>query len=352
MKVVIGPSHVVRWVREHSLRQTDNALQNIKVIAAGGLPLWSDYVSKELTSIPKGTQIYVLVGDFRFGNEACDNPDNLCPPSMYGISKAAISSKSDKICYDKTLKALDDIVARFNVKFIFWDLAIREYKNKLLGRYINESGVYTHPIWNLSVVENRYIENIIPMQLIIDAIPDFLEMDSSNHPTSISYTLLDSLLLQQKNVSEAIVGTLKYYNMNCKIAFPRRTIFSGVSSLYRNIALYEAKRCVHIVDVDILSAEDAMFNKFRSCSELVYFANDTTAHSLRFLRKSKYDNILVVVRQGMDVLTYKYYNDEVISLERFSLLESHVEITGEVLNLTGVMYLLRKIRSLMELVYE
>ncbi len=92
MKLVIGPSHVVRWVIEHSFRPSDNALHDIKVIASGGLPLWSDYVSKELSLISKDIQIYVLVGDFRFGNEACDNPDNLCPPSMYGINKAAINS--------------------------------------------------------------------------------------------------------------------------------------------------------------------------------------------------------------------------------------------------------------------
>lgn len=328
MKVVIGPSHIVRWVREHSLRGSDNALDNIKVIAAGGLPLWSDYVANELHSIPQASQVCVLVGDFRFGNEACDNPDSSCLPSMYGISKVAISSKSDKVCYDKTLAVLDDIATHHKVKFIFWDLAIREYKNKLIGRYVNESGVYTHPIWNLSVVENRYLKNIIPMQLIIDAIPDFLEMDSSNHPTSISYTLLDSLLLENKSVSEAIVSALKYYNANCKLTFARRTIFTGVSSLYRNIVLYEEKKCLLLKNVDVLSAEDAMFNSFRSCSELVYFANDTSAHSLRFLKKSKYNNILVVVRQELDVFIYQYREDKANIMNNFRLLESHIEIAG------------------------
>lgn len=67
-KCIVGPSHIVRW--QHLFSNTLTDLPAFDHYAIGGLPIWDNELISFLNDAEdKYDEIYVLVGDFRFGND-------------------------------------------------------------------------------------------------------------------------------------------------------------------------------------------------------------------------------------------------------------------------------------------
>lgn len=75
------------------------------------------------------------------------------------------------------------------VKFVFWDLILRENRNRLNGVYY-ECGFYKHPIWNYEEIQNKFADCSIDFTDVI-SLPSLLSfyVDSSNHPSILGYAL-------------------------------------------------------------------------------------------------------------------------------------------------------------------
>lgn len=135
---VVGPSHIVRW--QYLAETTLTSLPRFDSYAVPGLPIWdAELVSFLKSSEDRYDDIYVMVGDFRFGNEIFSTPGR---NRYLAIKKENINKNNDKELMEKSIQALDEIGKLKNVKFVFWDLYIREFINKKAGNY-TDNGVMT-----------------------------------------------------------------------------------------------------------------------------------------------------------------------------------------------------------------
>lgn len=181
----LGPSHVQRL--EHAMRSRQLPVrQAAKFVHAGGLPIWAPEIDRAVDGV--GCVPRFIVGDFRFGNKIVDVlHDASAYPRLgrrVGIDGSLINHHNDKKMYDFSISALDDYVSRRGDSvLLFWDLLIREYRNRKSARY-GRGQDYRHPIWNLSDVIKRYSHfSIDTMDLVENDILDALALDNSGHPS-------------------------------------------------------------------------------------------------------------------------------------------------------------------------
>lgn len=192
-RLVIGPSHIVRWAFsiDHDVIPD---IKNTEFLGKGGLPLWCDLVQLKKNEFHLYDEIIYLVGDFRFGNKSIVKPSD-----QFGIDKDLINKKNDKYLYNKVI---DEMLSLVNgpfaqkIKFIFWDLAMRENENKNKNKYLKE-GVYCHPLWNLNELQSKFSSNTIFIDNNFRL--DSLYIDSSNHPSILGYRYIYELIHYNKS---------------------------------------------------------------------------------------------------------------------------------------------------------
>lgn len=186
--LVIGPSHVV--ILEYFIKNKvlPDIRNEIDFVGISGCPIWHDKIISNLDLYVNYKKVIFIVGDFRFGNGVLeDSPKG----RTVGIEKKLINNDNDLKLYQRSMGALSLIRERLEgkVKFVFWDLILRENRNRLNGFYY-ESGCYKHPIWNYEEIQYKFADCSIDFTDVI-SLPSLLSfyVDSSNHPSILGYAL-------------------------------------------------------------------------------------------------------------------------------------------------------------------
>lgn len=202
-RLILGPSHVMRLIQAVDSDVIPKSTCT-DLYGYGGAPVWGDFIKKKSKDFAKYDELIFIVGDFRFGNKTL--VDDSVINNQHSISKELITDANDKIMYDKVINELKILASsefKTKIKFIFWCLTLREYKNKKSGKYTDPmTGKYVHPIWNLSEVESLFPDNIVKVNINNNL--DMLSIDSSNHPSFLGYVYLNSLIYGFPNIPKTI----------------------------------------------------------------------------------------------------------------------------------------------------
>jgi len=216
---IIGPSHVVRYKKAIECFQIP-IIEDIEITGVGGLPNWAPLIKKELKSQENSL---IIVADFRFGNKSINGAK-----LKYGIDKNLINHENDTILYNKSIEVLQKYV-RKNVHLLFWDLAVREYENKLLGKYFPYN-TYKHPVWNLIDCENQFSDFTISLiDLLKDDRIKILYIDKSNHLSLVGYIFF-SLIIEKIKYKEQI-NTINVYNDSLEVFSKLKNTFTFSKSI-------------------------------------------------------------------------------------------------------------------------
>lgn len=216
---VVGSSHVVRW-RTHlndGLIKSETPPQNF--IGIPGCPIWNlKLFNLTIKAAGNSGVVFVLVGDFRFGNSINLNKSddlNIMIEGHYGITSECITSHFDALQLVRSINGLCTWHSHFGhrAKYIFWCLFCRQIEDRLEGRHI-VNGKYRHPTFNFSDIVQT-IPNLSVFDLtILYARPMHeihrLYIDSSGHPSFIGYLFLENLISLKLNVNESYDGAVRY----------------------------------------------------------------------------------------------------------------------------------------------
>jgi len=228
-RLILGPSHIMRWLQSVDCYLIPEP-KNVDFHGRGGASIWGDFIKSKSNDFSQYDEVLFIVGDFRFGNKSL--VDGTLTRNQHGIAKELINDANDREMYKKVIEELYLLSNSENqrkIRFIFWDLALREFKNKQNRKYY-KNGSYAHPIWNLSEVQSLFSENTIAMDS--DSNLDSLFIDGSNHPSFVGYAYLYSLIFggkfshntmdifsehrlsEQKIVGDSVL--IKHVNMFCE----------------------------------------------------------------------------------------------------------------------------------------
>lgn len=242
LKRVIGPSHLVRLRDgiEHNLLPL--ILGEVRLVGVGSMPIWSPRVFKELKNSSSDEANFYIVSDFRFGNKLLRDESftpNLLPAvELGGVEKDLISTQNDKSMYDLCIHALDEIVQLpGDHKLLFWDLSIREYENRANRKYFI-NGAYSHPVWNLSEVLNKYSNYAIDTNEILKY-GNRLYIDSSAHPSFVGWATI-YMYLTCSNDHFSIASIIKRFDSALSLCVSNlvggaRVIITGESVFTNNL---------------------------------------------------------------------------------------------------------------------
>jgi hypothetical protein len=231
-KMMIGPSHIVRWGEHLKANLLDRPASLKDLIGYGGAPIWSKKLfDAAVRDAHPDAKILLMVGDFRFGNEVCLKPSPDAPPvfasGLSGINAKAISATNDALMLKKSIQALELWNDKFNnnIRLLFWDLFCRQVQDRLAGRHISEKK-YVHPSWNLLPIQAMF-----PANRVIDLTPLLnlpmheamrLFIDGSSHPSYIGYLFITNCFFHESNA-------ITSYNKACFDV--ESMIFSAIKSL-------------------------------------------------------------------------------------------------------------------------
>lgn len=182
-----GPSHLRRMIREVD----DGVLPNyydFKFWGRGGLPIFSKRLY-DLIEIyyNKGYEVCLMVPDFRFGNRIFNDYKKFQIPYFSDdyrmIDKSLINKSNDEYLYQNMLYIVNKLLNDFpRIQLMFWDLFIREQENKLNNKYVDRRGIYRHPIWNYTDIENYFYKNMIDIKIIDKNFKSYI-IDQQGHPS-------------------------------------------------------------------------------------------------------------------------------------------------------------------------
>lgn len=275
-KCIVGPSHIVRW--QHLFSSTLTDLPVFDHYAVGGLPIWDYELISFLKSVEdKYDEIYILVGDFRFGNDLFSETKK----RNLGIKKENISIENDSALLKKAIEALDVIYNIKNVKIIFWDLYLREFLNKKTGRYVINKR-YQHPLWNYDFFQRRYCHKIIDLSLLNSLNVDLLFVDSSLHPSILGYCFLFNLFTN-KSVTDSFLSSLRLKGEVDKDLYCKHpSVIIGNGPFFRLIQLYISKGIISLPsNVDLYRADDALFTRRKEVRTLIFFSESKTENDIK-----------------------------------------------------------------------
>lgn len=267
-KCIVGPSHIVRW--KYLASTTLTSLPKFDSYAMPGLPIWDpELISFLKIAENEYDEIYVLVGDFRFGNEIFSAPDRA---RHLGIKKENINNGNDKLLLEKSIEALDLIFKMKNVKFIFWDLYIREFINKRSGRYTKDNH-YQHPLWNYDFFQNRYGHKTIELNLLDYLNIDLLFVDSSVHPSILGYCFVYNLITNQTVVDSFLSSLRLKGEIDKDLYYDVPSAIVGNGSFFRILQLHITKGIISPFPNVLLSrADDALYAKRKEPRTLFFFS--------------------------------------------------------------------------------
>lgn len=193
---LVGPSHVTRWADDIRKNRVPR-VEGVTLWGEAGLALFSQRLKENIErAIARGKDVWLMVPDFRFGIDFFKDHKNFIETgrfvSGYGLmNKSLISEERDKILFENALSILDYYVAQYRskIKFMFWCLAIREWRNFLAGRYVNSDGVYRHPVWSYHELLDRYMGNVVDVWPITEDFDSYV-IDQQGHPSYKAYSFI------------------------------------------------------------------------------------------------------------------------------------------------------------------
>lgn len=250
---IFGPSHCVRLKRliELGVLHFDTPLENIQ--GSGGVPIWS---KTQLVNIQNlidmrggGEMVFILIGDFRFGNEICKNDksnDIIFIDGYVAINKEFIDNRYDIEMQKRCVSAIDFYLKTFGnshqIKLIFWDMFCRQIQDRLSGKYI-VNNKYCHPHFSIEKIREKIPtidKYLLNLDLLLHHFPmhelNRLFIDSSCHPSQIGYIFLNNIInhnldiltsynLAVKQVEDEFIDLAK----KLFIKFAKKTIIIGES---------------------------------------------------------------------------------------------------------------------------
>jgi hypothetical protein len=318
IKVLIGPSHVVRWRQQLA----DGAFpinRFSKMVGWGGAPVWSEKLLRAATEVvPDGSErIVLMVGDFRFGNavllQAGSPAEHVTEHA--GITARAISPANDALMRDRALSALTVWRAKLGSKLqmIFWDLFCRQVLDRLEGKYIS-SGTYTHPIWTLSEVQDAVgMEGVVDLCPLLSLRPMHevmrLFVDDSCHPSYAGYAFLTAILTQDTPVVVAFDSALSAVESQfVEIAAALVAEHGPILMSGRSVWLDTLFRCLGPTGIKRLSAVGLVVETFNS--QLGH--PPPRSHSERTMHLPSGAIGVRRVKEGLDSLTQNGAEPEVV----------------------------------------
>lgn len=301
--LIIGPSHIMRW--KHAIESNIlPKLENVELYGRGGNPIWSNYSEQAEDRFDEFDEIIYIVGDFRFGNKSLSDPT--LTKNQFGVSKELISHKNDLILYKKVIKKCNNLITKHNqkIKFLFWDLALREHQNKKNNRYIT-NGVYKHPIWNLNEVERKFPKNTIPLSKL--DVSNFY-IDRSNHPSIQGYQYLyNSLVFNEKKTTSATPFEI---NFDDDVIFCGDSIFVKTFNQYVNLGIIKSNQIEEV----FLSQIDS-FSKKNKNKKIIFLSNIRSINDNDELFINRIDKLYQAKNKNknLDVILWDAYAQEIIS---------------------------------------
>ena len=331
-KCIVGPSHIVRW--RYLFKNVLNQLPQFDTYAVGGLPIWDTELLSFLKDAEhKYDEIYVLVGDFRFGNGLFTNQEK----RHFGIIRNNINNINDSLLYEKSLSALDEISKKPNVKLLFWDLYLREFINKKSGRYVDK-GKYSHPLWNYKIVQDRYRDITIPLNELDQLNLEYLYIDSSLHPSILGYNFLFNIFMG-KTITDSLLSSMKMkYEIDRKLYCSNPTVLTGNSTFFRTINLYLSKGIISVnINTQLSRADDALFTKRKDDRRIIVYSESKSESEkvkiMSYVEKSNWKEKvhyeLSPVKESIpSELTFEITNDIPCFLFMFAVLQHSLKTSS------------------------
>lgn len=191
-----GPSHVTRWADDIRKNRVPR-VKGVTLWGEAGLALFSLRLKENIErAIANGKDVWLMVPDFRFGIDFFKDHENFAETgrfvSGYGLmNKSLISEERDRILFENALSILDYYVEQYRskIKFMFWCLAVREWRNLLGARYVNSDGVYKHPVWSYHGLLERYSGNVVDVWPITEDFDSYV-IDQQGHPSFKAYSFI------------------------------------------------------------------------------------------------------------------------------------------------------------------
>jgi hypothetical protein len=202
--LIFGPSHAVRLRHLFLTGQLPELFLPSRIVGIGGMPIWSPRIRQEMASSNIAQNAFFIVGDFRFGNAVLKYPNfkpNFKQEKEYlAIDKELINEENDTVMFDLCRSEIESLNLEFKgrLRLLFWDISIREFQNRVTGRY-QDSGIYRHPVWNLNDILEEFADIAIDTRDMLKY-GERLYIDSSAHPSLMGWLYIAKYLRGDRQV--------------------------------------------------------------------------------------------------------------------------------------------------------
>lgn len=305
-RLILGPSHIMRWMQSVDCNLIPEP-ENVDFHGRGGASIWGDFIKSKSNNYSQYDEVLFIVGDFRFGNKSL--VDNTVTRNQHGIAKELINDANDREMYQKVideLYLLSNSENQSKIRFIFWDLALREFKNKQNRKYY-KNGSYAHPIWNLSEVQSLFSENTIAMDS--DSNLDSLFIDGSNHPSFLGYAYLYSLIFGN-TLSRNTIDIFPEHRLS-----ERKIV--GDSTLIKHVNMFCEKgmldKSYKLQEVKLFQLEGYLTNNRGSVTYVANIRASNERENDFYRRVKKLSDLKDKYGPRLQVLFWEAYAQEIIS---------------------------------------
>ncbi len=291
MLFIVGPSHVPRWRHVINTLGYPKPEKDVTFVGDGGYPIWHrssfERVKREFKD---GDKIYLIVGDFRFGNRRVTewpfSPDEVFKDGYTHVVRDFIEAQSDQRMKALCLAALAEWRKEFgqNVFIFQWTLAMQAVQCRLERRYIDQNNVLVHPSWNI-VEMSIFANDVDGMSRFAD--PDATKMkslfvDRDLHPSALGYLYLTEVF-KTKNHEAAFSSAFRLYRVAFDRIFnalerggPRNVIIAGdsvVMGVMDRAIPYEFRTRLEALGIRLALSPTSAIPSMEPGNELIFVSN-------------------------------------------------------------------------------
>ncbi len=255
-RLIIGSSHVIGLEFFRSAGFLNDFNSDDIIIGIPALPLFATYLRDKIEEYEsKVDYIYLVVPDFRSGNLYFSKNENF--KSLFidndfdeyftkykrfaPIQKNLLSKNIKQQMYKHGIDVLDYFIKKYDKKisFIFWDINTREYQNIKNQKYMHK-GNYCHPLWNYSVLLNKYFDNTLDIKILRNTLDEYLA-DQPGHPNYKASIFLEKLITTEDS-QKAYDYCRKIHNLWKTKVFETKILASRILKKETPIAILGSKK--------------------------------------------------------------------------------------------------------------